>query len=360
MSLAYSAVVGKKEEWASMVTNVAMLNQPFMAWIPLGGKPAQARLDYQAESYKPAARNSHPDAVTVTGATSAGDDRVQLSALIQYATKAASVGKLQQDYGNNAGAGTADELGREIRKQTEELRNDIETALLSPQECRVGISGTTGYLTRGVPNWITASANGVDGGQTVLPVIASQCPPSSNPTTGADPTSVLTVATATVTEDMILNVLQSVGSTTQQNETLTCFCGPNLRRIFNNFPFLTPASATAAITTNGGAYPSPIRGGAFDRGISRYVSPFGFEIDLVTSWRNYNQLATGLPNTTTPTLINHSGLFLHQSKWEFRWGDKPNWMTKPYEGGKTEAFCETIFQLVCWSPRGEAKYAPAT
>lgn len=348
MSLAYSAVVGKKEEWASMITNVAMLNQPFMAWIPLGGKPAQARYDYQAESYKAAARNSHPDGVTVTGATSAGDDRVQLSALIQYSTKAAVVGTLQQDYGNNAGAGTADELGREIRKQTEELRNDMETALLSPQECRVGISGTTGYLTRGVPNWIQASAQGV------LPVDSTQYPATAQ---------ISTTATASLTEDIVLDILQGVGNTTQQNETLTCFAGPNLRRAFNNFPIFTPASQVATFSTttaaaNGGAYPSPIRGGAFDRGISRYMSPFGFEVDLVTSWRNFKLDSAGA--AYAGTLNTHGGLFLHQSKWEFRWGNKPNWVQKAYEGGKYEAFCETIWQTVCWSPKGEAKYAPAT
>jgi len=322
-----------------MVTNVAMINAPLLAWCPLGSKPAQARYDYQAENYKAPARNSHADATTVVGGTSAGDDRVQISALIQYSSKAANVGKLQQDYGNNAGV--ADELGKEIRKQTEELRNDMESACLSAQECRVGVTGTSGYLTRGVPNWVQASA------QSVLPVDSSQYPAAAQ---------IDTTATASLTEDIILNILQGIGDTTQQNETVTAFCGPNLRRAFNNFPMFTPAAAS---TINGGAYPTPVRGGAFDRGISRYVSPFGFEVDLVTSWRNYKLDSNGVAQSGT-TYNTHSGLFLHQSKWEFRWGDRPNWTQKPYEGGKYEAFCEAIWQLVCWTPKGEGKYAPAT
>jgi len=348
MSLAYSAVVGKKEEWGAFVTNALDLtNNVFMAWLPMGSAPAQARYDYQAESYKAPARNSHPDNVTVTGATSAGEDRVQLSALIQYSTKAATVGKLQQDYGNNAAV--TDELSKEITKQTTELRNDMENAMLSAQECRVGVSGTTGYLTRGVPNWIQASA------QSVLPVDSTQWPSSAQ---------ISTTATASVTEDTILGILQGMGTVTQSNETVTGFAGPSARRVFNNFPNLFPSATGAnAIADNKSvivaSYQNPIRGKAFDRGISRYITPFGFEVDLVTSWKNYGLDSSGVAQTGT-TYNSHSVLFLHQSKWEFRWGDKPNWIRKAYEGGKLEAFCETVWQLVCLTPRGEGKYAPAT
>ena len=337
--IGYNAVVGKKENWANVVTNVAMINTPFLAWLPMGDKPAQAEYLYQAENYKAPSRNSHPDGAPVTGATSAGDQRVQLRSLIQYSTKAADVSKLTQDYGNNAAV--ADELGKEIRKQTKELSNDMENAMLSAQECRIGISKTTGYMTRGVPNWIQASA------QAVYPVDSAQYPATAQ---------IDTTATASLSEDVVLNVLQGIGQTTQTNDTVTAFCGPNGRRAWNNFPMFLPSSAS---TVNAGAYPNEIRGGAFDRGILRYVTPFGFEVDLVTSWRNFGLDSNGNQQTGT-TYNSHSMFFLHQKSWEFRWGDKPNWTQKPYEGGQYEAFCETIWQLVCWTPKGEGKYAPAT
>ena len=339
MSLKYGDIIGKKEDWANMVTNVAMINTPFMAWCPMGSKPAQAEYLYQAEAYKAPARNSHPDGVTVIGATSAGDQRVQLRSLIQYSTKAADVTLLTQDFGNTAGV--ADELGKEIGKQTKELSNELEAAMLSAQECRVGVSGTTGYMTRGVPNWIQRSA------QTVYPVDSSQYPAAAQ---------IDTTATASLTEDVVLNILQGIGDTTQSNDTVTAFCGPNLRRAFNNFPMFTPAAAS---TINGGAYPQPVRGGAFDRGITRYVTPFGFEVDLVTSWRNFKLDSSGVAQSGT-TFNTHSGFFLHQNRWEFRWGKQPTWAQKTYEGGKYEAFAEAIWQLVCWTPGSEAKYAPAS
>lgn len=325
-----------------MVTNAFNLeNNPLMAWLPMGDSPAQARYDYQADSYKTPARNSHPDGVTVIGATSAGDQRVQLSALIQYSTKAASVGKLQQDYGNNAASMPSNgELGREIAKQTVELRNDLENAMLSAQECRVGVSGTTGYLTRGIPNWIQRSA------QTVLPVDSTQYPASG---------AVDTTTTGSLTEDVVLNILQAMGAVAQSAETVTAFCGPTMRRVFNNFPMFVPSTAS---TINGGSYPSPVRGAAFDRNVSRYITPFG-PVDLVTSWKNYGLDSSGVAQTGT-TYNSHGTFFLHQPKWEFRWGDKPTWREKPYEGGKREAFCEAIWQLICLTPAAEGKYAPAS
>jgi len=204
----------------------------------------------------------------------------------------------------------------------------------------VGVSGTTGYLTRGIPNWIQRSA------QTTLPVDSTQYPASA---------AVDTTATASLTEDIILNILQGMGEISQANETITAFCGPSMRRVFNNFPMFTPAAAS---TINGGAYPSPVRGKSFDRNVSRYITPFG-PVDLVTSWKNYGLDSSGVQQTGT-TYNSHGTFFLHQDKWEFRWGDKPEWREHPYAGGKRSAFCETIFQLVCKTPRAEGKYAPAT
>lgn len=345
--LPYSQIVGKQEWWANWMTNVQTLNQPFLAWCPMGPSLVQAEELYQAESWKDPARNSHPDGVTVVGATSAGDQRVSLRSVIQYSTKAANVSVLTQKLGNNAAVD--DVLGAEITKQSKELANDMECAMLSAQECRVGVTGTTGYMTRSVNNWILRSA------QSVYPVDSSQYPALASQIDTS-------TASSSLTEDSILDILEGIGTTTESSETVTCFAGPKLRRKFNNFPVLTSGSTS---TVNGGAYPSPVRGGAFDRGIHRYTTPFGFDLDLVTSYRNYKLDANGVVQAAT-TAISHSGYFLHQSKWKLSWGvfkggsGMPQWTTKPYEGGKYEAFCEQVWMLQCLSPKGEGRYTPAS
>ena len=344
--LPYSQVVGKKEWWANWLTNVQTVNTPFLAWCPMGSEVVNMEELYQAESYKDPRRNSHPDGVPVVGGTSAGDQRVQLRSVAQYSTKAANVTVLTQKAGNQASPD--DELGHEITKQSKELANDMESAMLSAQECRVGVTGTTGYLTRSVHNWLLQSAHAV------YPVDSTQYP-----VTGQVDTS---TASGSLTEDNILDILQTIGETTESNETVTGFCGPLLRRKFNNFPVLTSGSTS---TTNGGAYPSPVRGGAFDRGINRYTTPFGFDLDLVTSYRNYKLDSNGDAQAAT-TAIRSSGYFLHQSKWKFSWGvfkggiGMPEWITKPYSGGLYEAFCEQVWMLQCLTPKGEGRYTPAS
>lgn len=335
MSLPYENVVGRQQDWANVVTNVQMVDTPFLGWIPVGKSPVTAERLYQADAYRTPATNSHPDGVPVVGAKSAGENRKQLRSLIQYSTKAASVTKLTQDYGNQAGV--ADELAREITNQTKELSKDIECACLSAQECRVGVTGTAGYLTRGVPNWIATSA------QAVYPVDSSLFPAAAQ---------VSATATASLTEDVVLNILQGVGTTTRSTRPMTAFIGPTLQRGFNNFPLFIPSSGS---TLNAGAYPQPLRGGVLERGITRYITPYG-PVDLILSYNNY---ALAPAATTLPT---HSGLFLHQDMWEIAWGTggMPKWVQKPYQGGQYEAFCESIWMLTCWSPKGEGKYAPLT
>jgi hypothetical protein len=204
MAVEYTQVVGKQEDWAQVVTNVQIVDTPFLGWLPVGKNPVQAERLYQADYFDAPATNSHPDGVPVVGAKSAGRNRVQLRSLIQYMTKSADVTKLNQDMGNVAGV--ADELAAEITKQTKELSKDIEAWMLSSQECRIGVSGTTGYMSRGVPNWVQTGA------QTVYPVDSNVRPPAA---------SVDTTATASLTEDVVLNILQSIGTTTRSTRTIT-------------------------------------------------------------------------------------------------------------------------------------------
>lgn len=334
MALPFENVVGVQQDWANAVTNVQMVDTPFLGWLPVGKAPVQPERLYQADTFRTPAENSHPDGLPVDGAKSAGENRKQLRSLIQYMTKAASVTKLTQDYGNQAGV--ADELAREIGNQTKELSKDIEVAFLSAQECRIGVTGTKGYETRGVPNWVTATA------QAVYPVDTTLYPAAAQ---------LDTTATASLTEDVVLNIMQGIGTTTRSTRPVSAFIAPNLQRAFNNFPMFVPSTAS---TVNGGSYPSEIRGGVLDRGITRYLTPFG-PLDLILSYNNY---ALG----STATLKTHSGFFLHQDMWEVAWGTggMPKWIQKPYNGGQYEAFCEAVIMLTCWNPKGEGKYAPAT
>lgn len=335
--LELQSVVGRQDDWANMVTNVQMVDTPCLAWLPVGKEiVAQERL-YQGEVYDDPAENSHPDGKPVTGAKSAGRNRAALKSVIQYSTKAADVSKLTQDFGNQAAP--RDELAHDIANQTKEFSKDMEAAILSIQNERIGVTGTVGFKTRGIPRWVQTDATGhVSGYET---------PTALRPAAA----QIGTTATGSLTEDVILNILQGIGTKTRSKETMTCFIGPTGKRAFNNFPMFVPSTAS---TVNAGAYPRAVRGGAFDRGINRYETDFG-PVDLVLSYNNH-----AIDATTVATYQTHSAYFLHQSKWEVAWGAKPKWMQKPYEGGMYEAFMEAIWMLTCWNPAGEGAWKPAS
>lgn len=335
----YSQEVGLMQDWAAVVTNVQMIDTPLLGWLSVGKNPVQAERIYQADNFDAPIVNSHPDGQPVVGAKSAGRNRVQVRSLIQYLTKAASVSNLTQNYGNNAAV--PDELVREIGNQTKELSRDIEAAFLSTQECRIGITGSTGYLTRSISNWLLQTP------QAVYPVDPSIQPPTAS----VDTTTVST----SLTEDAVLNILQSIATTKRSSKQMTAFIAPSAKRAFNNFPVFVSSSAS---TNNAGSYPTPLRGGILERGIESYKTDFG-PVDLIVSYNNH---ALDTPSAATTLLQKYSTYVLHQDMWEVAWGNggMPKWNTKPYEGGLYEAFCEAIVMLTCWNPKGEGKWEPTS
>lgn len=334
--LDYADIVGNQEDWAAFITNVEMEDAPFMDWLPTGGKPVNVLYDYQAEDYRDPVANSHVDGTPVTGFLSAGDSRGNLKALVQYFTKAASVKKLHQDVSNIAGV--RDELAREIDKCTWELSTDMEAAFLEDDDHRED-NTTVGYKTRGVGSWVSSSA------QSLYPVPTAFLPPAA---------SCITTASGSITEDLLINVFESIGTITKGSKPLTAFCGPKGKRVFNQMPLFTPASVLV------GGSPTGATGVVYNKGdvntvgrvAERYVTDYGV-VELRISWRN-------VFFSTNSTEKNYTTYFLHRDMWELRWNQKPQWIRKAYEGGSYEAFCEAVAMLVCLNPRAEGKWQPTS
>ncbi|TXH41420.1 MAG: hypothetical protein E6Q97_37625 [Desulfurellales bacterium] len=332
----YGNIIGNQEDWANLITNVEEQDAPFLDWLPTGDKPVNVLHQYQAEIYRDPVDNSQVDGKPVTGFLSAGDSRGTLKALVQYMSKAAAVKKLHQDVSNIAGV--EDELAREIDKSNWELSTDIEAAFLEDDDHRED-NTTVGYKTRGVGSWISTSA------QSLYPVPSSFRPPSA---------SVITTATGSITENAIIDVLESVGNTVKSSKPMTAFCAPKAKRIFNNMPLFTPASVLV------GGSPTGATGVVYNKGdvntvgrvAERYMTDYGV-VDLRISWRNVFLGGNTIEKTYTT-------YFLHRDKWNLRWNQKPKWMRKEYQGGSYEAFCEAILMLECLNPKGEAKWQPTS
>ncbi len=327
--LTYDQLVGNQENWANFITNVEMRPYPFLDWLPVGDKPVNVLYQYQAEKYRDPVDNSAVDGKPWQSFQTVGEGRGVLKSLIQFSQKQWAISKISEDVSNIAGID--DQFAYEIPKQLKELSGDIEASSLDGHDCRED-NGAVGYRSRAVASWVSSSA------QSLYPVPSDFLTPAA---------SISTTATGSLTENTIRDVLQSIGSTTKTNEAITAFVGPSLKRQFADFPLFVPSTASTGAT---GIVAQKQGIKEWERVCERYTTDFG-PVDLNLSW--YNHYLTG--NTTTK---NYSGFFLHRSRWEMRWNQKPKVYKLPFRGGSYEGAADCIWMLVCKNPKGEGRYTP--
>ena len=342
--LTYSNVVGNQEDWANYITNVDNRDTPFVNWLPVGSKPVNVLYQYQADKFADPRVNAHVDGQPWTNFNSAADNRGAMKALIQWFDNTTSVSKLSEDVSN--AAGVADELARDIPKRLKEMGRDMEVAFLGDQDHREGTT-TAGYHTRGVGSWTSTSA------QTLYPVPESFRPPSGSVDT--------TTTSANMTEDVVRNLIESVATETGNQETLTAWVGPKIKRMFTNFTFCLPSAAAASYATqaSGSTFNQDGTSGKIVRNVTSYEGDFGM-LDLRLNWW-LARVNSSYAITNTPAATQQYRMYLlHRERWEMRWNQKPTVYKPEFKGGSYEAAMDAICMLVCRNPRAEGKYAPTS
>lgn len=323
--------VGLEQQWADYITNVEMRETPFLDWLSVGSKPVNPRFNYQAEKFRTPRRNAHVDGKPFAEPFSAGDSRAQLDALIQWFDHGVSVSKLSQDVSSNAAV--ADELAHEIPKAIKEMGQDMEVNFLEDNDHRVD-NRTDGYLTRGVGSWVASGA------QALYPVDANFRPPAA---------SIDVTAWSAMPEDTLRALLTSIWETAKSSEMVTAFGGSTAIRGLSDFQYRLPGSTAAAPTVNPAVQRS-FKDQAITRAIRRYEGDF-FDVEFVpTPW---------LVALTGSSAVRKGRVyFLHRSKWEIRWNQKPRVYRPEFKGGSYEAFMDALAMLVCKNPAAEGKMAP--
>jgi hypothetical protein len=324
-------LVGNQEDWAQYVTNIEMRETPFLDWLPVGDKPVNPLFNYQAEKFRTPRRNAHVDGKPFAEPFSAGDSRTQVKALVQWFDHGVSVSKLAQDVSNIAGI--ADELAREIPKALKEMATDMEVNFLEDNDGRED-NKVVGYLTRAAGSWHATAA------QTLYPVDANFRPPTA---------SVVSTAWATITEDAVRAVLQSIWEESKSSEMLTAQAGSDAIKGIANWQYLTPASNVGTPVVNA-AVKREFKDKTVSRTVRRYEGDF-MDVEFVPNpWLVF----------LTGTANNRKGrvYYQHRSKWEIRWNQKPRVYRPEFKGGSYEAFMDALVMLVCKNPRAEGMQNP--
>lgn len=223
--------IGKREDLADYITRIDAKSKPLLAMIPKEKELTNTRCDFQVDNFEAAEDNAVLDGADVETFDNASPERAVLSVYCQKFRDSAMVSDMAEEVSNVAGLSKG-ELAESIMKKLEKLSRDIESALCSDNDTQAQ-AGETPYKTRGLGSWIKATA------QSVLPVDSAYLTPAA---------AIDTTAMASLTEDIINDVLQASYQQTGKVQDFSLLCGPTLKRQFSRFSRVQFASTNVAST----------------------------------------------------------------------------------------------------------------
>jgi hypothetical protein len=243
------------------------------------------------------------------------------------------VDDLAQHVSEVAGIGKKKEMARAVSKSLEQMKRSMEAAFCSDQE-GVEQSGSTPYKTRGLGKWIQ------NGAQSDLPVNSAYRTPTA---------SINTTATASLTENNIQDMLQSLYEQTGKSQTYSLVCGPALKRQFTSFTRTQFASTNVA---------SAIRV-LNQKDSSKIVSSVDiFEGDFGTLELIPSLFLAKDATVNAAAVQNGRGYVLDMDMVELRYNRKPRFQELEDRGGGPRGIVDAICALCVKSPLALGKFAP--
>jgi hypothetical protein len=319
--------VGKREDFADVISVVDAKSLPVTSMLPKGSEPANSIFDWQADSYDDAVLGGIVDGVDVltTDYVNEASHRAKLHGRIQKFRKPFSVSDIAQNVSDVAGVGKKGEMKRAISHAIIELKRNMEATFCSSQDSQAD-NGTLPYLTRGIGKWTSSAA------QTDLPVPAAYLTPAA---------SILTKTTSTTLETDINALCQSVYAQTGQQGEFDLICGTALKSLFSSFAAWVPSAVSTV----------PLRRfnqDANDKSIIATVDFWGGDfgsVKLILSlWLAYD--------TAVGPTRNGRGYLMNWDLWELRYNRQPAFSENPDLGGGPRGYVDAICGLVCYNPLG--------
>ena len=230
-------------------------------------------------------------------------------------------------------AGTDGEVANSKVKAMRELKRSIEAAIGSDNDMQAD-TGLLPYKTRGLGKWIQ------NGAQTDLPVNASYRTPTG---------SLNATATASLTENNIQDMLQSIYAQTGKVSTYSLVCGPTLKRQFTAFTRTQFASTNVA---------SAIRV-LNQKDENKIVSTVDiFEGDFGTLELIPSLFLAADATVNAAAVQNGRGYVLDMDMVELRYNRKPRFQELEDRGGGPRGIVDAICALCVKSPLALGKFAP--
>jgi hypothetical protein len=327
---------GIRQDLSDLIAVVDAKTCPVISMAKKGAEPINPLTQWQADAFNaatvPAGVLSNTD-VSSSDFVDNAANRVLLSARIQKFREVPSVDDLAQHVSEVAGIGKKKEMARAVSKSLEQMKRSMEAAFCSDQE-GVEQSGATPYKTRGLGKWIQ------NGAQSDLPVNSAYRTPTA---------SINTTVTASLTENNIQDMLQSLYEQTGKAQTYSLVCGPALKRQFTAFTRTQFASTNVA---------SAIRV-LNQKDSSKIVSSVDiFEGDFGTLELIPSLFLAKDATVNAAAVQNGRGYVLDMDMVELRYNRKPRFQELEDRGGGPRGIVDAICALCVKSPLALGKFAP--
>jgi hypothetical protein len=329
--------VGKREDFADVISMVDFKATPFTSSCPKGSEPANTIYDWQMDGYNPPILGGIIDGKDVvdTDYINPAALRAKAHGRIQKFRQAFMVSDMSQNVSDVAGIGKKGEQQRAVKKSIVELKRSMEATFCSDQDSQADDGSTKAYLTRGVGRWISNTP------QTDLP-----CPP--NFMTPA--TSIITKTTATTLEDDVNAAMESAYQQTGQQKDFDLICGTALKKRFSSFAAWVPNGVSTV----------PLRLFTQDATQRQIINTVDFwqgdfgSVKLILSLF----LAKDATGGSAANIMNGRGYFIDWEQLELRYNRMPAYKENPDLGGGPRGYVDSICGLVVYNPLGLAKIAP--
>jgi hypothetical protein len=323
--------VGVREDLADLISNIDAKTTPLLSSVPRGPELVNVNFDWQADAYDPPDTDGIVDGLDASATEDASANRARLYGRCQRLWKTPKVSNFT-DIQDVAGLGKGKEFARAIMKKTIELKRSVESVLGSDNVSQDD-NGTVPYKTRGLGEWIKATA------QSHLPVASAFLTPAN---------SINTTATGSLAISDINTVLQSQYNQTGAVNTYTLLVGQTLK-----------AQLTELVSYQGtrGGNSSILKteistANAWEHNIQSFTGDFGTYDIVLSNWLGWNN------TTKAPNLFR--GYALDMDMLELRMNTPWKFTELPNMGGGRRGIVEVICGLMVKNPLGLAKFAASS
>lgn len=322
---------GLREDLADVISIVDNKNTPVTSTARKGADISNPQVfSWQASEYNEPSFDGVLTNADVSTFDDASASRALLSGRAQKFRRSIKVDDFTQ-ISDIAGIGKNKAFAHAVSKSLVELKRDIESAVCSDRDSQEQAS-TNPFRTRGLGNWINASA------QSDLPVPAAFRTPAA---------SIVATAPGSLTETEVQEVLQSMYTVTGTMNSMMLVCGPELKRAFTGFTRFaggTDDKAGLSIRT----FTQLAESKKIVASIDSFHGDFGI-LNIVPS------LFLAKDQSSASQLAR--GYVMNSEMIELRYGRRPRFQELEDMGGGKRALVDAIAALVCMNPKGLAKFA---